>query len=62
MRAEDGGRRDVVDEVVRRVLDHRDLLENDLPLGVDVHEGGPEDHVRHDVESPLESVVREARA
>ena len=54
-------RSDVVDEVVWRVLDHRDLLEHDLPLGVDVREGRPEDHVRHHVERALEPDVRDAR-
>ena len=57
MRAEDGLRGDVVDEVVRRVLDHRDLLEHDLALGVDVRERRPEHHVRHHVERALEPVV-----
>ena len=52
---------DVVDEVVGRVLNHRDLLEHDFALGVDVHEGRPEDHVRHYVERALESHVRDAR-
>ena len=61
MRPEDRLRRDVVDEVVRRVLDHRDLLEHDLALGVDVDERRPEDHVGHDVERPLEPVVGNPR-
>ena len=61
MRAEDRLGRDVVDEVVRRVLDHRDLLEDDLPLGVDVRERRPEDHVRHHVERALEPVVGDPR-
>ena len=52
---------EVVDEVVRRVLDHRDLLEDDLALGVDVHERGLEDHVGHHVERLLEPVVGDAR-
>ena len=47
-------------EVVRRVLDHRDLLEDDLSFGVDVRERRPEDHVRHDVERALEPVVRDS--
>ena len=61
MRAEHRLGRDVVDEVVRRVLDHRDLLEDDLALGVDVDERRPEDHVGHDVERALEPVVGDAR-
>src|SRR5262249_27236091 len=40
MPAEDRLGGEVVDEVVRRVLDHRDLLEHDLALGVDVLESG----------------------
>ena len=47
-------------EVVRRVLDHRDLLEDDLSFGVDIRERRPEDHVRHDVERALEPVVRDS--
>ena len=61
MRAEDGLGRDVVHEVVRRVLDHGDLLEHDLALGVDVGERRPEDHVGHDVERALEPVVGDPR-
>ena len=61
MRAEHGLRRDVVDEVVRRVLDHRDLLEDDLALGVDVDESGSVDHVRHHVERSLEANVGDPR-
>ena len=52
---------DVVDEVVRRVLDHRDLLEHDLALGVDVDERRTEDHVRHDVDCALEAIVGDPR-
>ena len=61
VRAEDRLGRDVVDEVVRRVLHHRDLLEHDLALRVDVDERRPEDHVRHHVERALEPIVRDAR-
>ena len=60
VRAEDRFGGDVVDEVVRRVLDHRDLLEDDLALRVDVRERRPEDHVRHHVERALEPVVGDA--
>ena len=59
--AEDGLGRDVVDEVVRRVLDHRDLLEHDLALRVDVVEGRAVEHVGHDVERGLQALVRHAR-
>ena len=55
--AEDRLGRDVVDEVVRRVLDHGDLLEDDLTLGVDVVERRTEDHVCHHVERRLEPFV-----
>ena len=48
-------------EVVRRVLDHRDLLEHDLALGVDVVERRPVDHVGHHVERGLEPLVGHAR-
>ena len=51
----------VVDEVLRRVLDHRDLLEHDLALGVEVGERRREDHVRHHVERVLEVPVGHAR-
>ena len=61
VRAEDRPRREVMDEVVRRVLDHRDLLEDDLPLGVHVLERRPVEHVRHDVERGLQAHVRDAR-
>ena len=61
MRAEHGLRRDVVDEVVRGVLDHRDLLEHDLTLRVDVDERRPEDHVGHHVERALEPLVGDSR-
>ncbi len=61
MRAEDRLGGDVVHEVVRRVLDHRDLLEDDLAFGVDVRERRAEDHVRHHVERTLEPVVGDPR-
>ena len=61
MVAEDRFREDVVDELGRRVLDHRDLLEDDLALGVDVRERGREDHVGHDVERRLDVLVEHAR-
>ena len=60
MCAEDRLRREVVDEVVRRVLDHRDLLEHDLALRVDVDERRPEDHVGHHVERTFEAIVGDA--
>ena len=60
MAAEDRLRDDVVDEVLRVVVDHRDLLEHDLALGVDVGEGGVVDHPDDHVERRLEPVVRHA--
>ena len=61
MTAENGLGRDVVDEIVRRVLDHRDLLEHDLPLRVELVERRPVHHVRHDVDRSLEPFVGDAR-
>ena len=61
MPREDRVREQVVDEILRRVLDHRDLLEHDLALGVEVGERRREDHVRHHVERVLEMAVRDAR-
>ena len=60
MAAEDGFGQEVVDEVLRRVLHHRDLLEHDFPLGVDIGERRGEDHVGHDVEGALEMTIRDA--
>ena len=61
MAAEDGLGEEVVDEILRRVLHHRDLLEHDLALGVDIGERRREDHVRHHVEGTLEMAVGDAR-
>ena len=52
--------REVVDEVLRVVVDHRDLLEHDLPLGVDVVERRREDHVGHRVERVVQVAVGHA--
>ena len=60
MAAEDRLRDDVVHEVLRVVVDHRDLLEHDLALGVDVGEGRVVDHPDDHVERRLEPVVRHA--
>ena len=51
----------VVDELLRRVLVHRDLLEHDLALGVELVEERREDHVAHHVERRLEVDVGHAR-
>ena len=61
MAAEDRLRDDVVHEVLRVVVDHRDLLEHDLALGVDVGEGRVVDHPDDHVQRRLEPVVRDAR-
>ena len=49
-----------MDEVGRRVLDHRDLLEHDLALGVELGEPRLEDHLGHHVERGLQPVVGDA--
>ena len=51
----------VVHELLRRVLVHRDLLEHDLALGVELRERRREHHVAHHVERRLEVVVGDAR-
>ena len=61
MGAEDGLGDQVVDELLRRVLVHRDLLEHDLALGVELVEERREDHLAHHVERRLEVVVGHAR-
>ncbi len=60
MAAEDRLGDDVVDEILRIVVDHRDLLEHDLALGVDVGEGRVVDHPDDHVERLLEPVVGHA--
>ena len=57
---EDGLREEVVHELLRGVLVHRDLLEHHLPLLVDLRERGCEDHVGHHLERRLEVVVGDA--
>jgi hypothetical protein len=59
--AEDGLGREVVDQVARVVLHHRDLLQHHLPLGVDVEEARPEHHVGHHVDGDLQVVVGNPR-
>ena len=61
MVAVDGLGEEVVDAVRRLVLVHRDLLEHDLALGVDVREGRAEHHLGHQVERVLGVLVEEAR-
>ena len=48
-------------ELLRRVLVHRDLLEHDLALGLELLEERREDHVAHHVERRLEVDVGHAR-
>ena len=59
--AEDRGAEHVEDGVLRVVLVHRDLLEHDLALGVDVVERRPPDHVGHHVERARHVLVEHAR-
>jgi hypothetical protein len=60
MAPEDRLRDDVEDELLGRVVDHGDLLEHDLPLGVQVVEAGDEHHVGHDVQRRLDVLVEDA--
>ena len=59
--AEDRAGEHVVDLVRGLVLVHRDLLDHDLALGVDVRIGRPQHHVLEHVERALEVLVEEAR-
>jgi len=61
MRAEGRLLDQVVHELLRLVLVHRDFFEHDLALGVELREGRCEDHLSHHVERRLELVVRYAR-
>ena len=61
MVAEDRLGDQVVDQLLRRVLVHRDLLEHDLALGVELVEERREDHLAHHVQRGLELVVGDAR-
>ncbi len=58
--AEHGLGEEVVHELLRRVLVHRDLLEHDLALGIEIGEGRGEDHVGHDVQSRPDVIVGDA--
>ena len=59
--AEDRRAEHVEDRVLRVVLVHRDLLEHDLALGVDVVERRPPDHVGHHVERARQVLVEHPR-
>ena len=56
--AENGIGDNVVDEVLRVVVDHRDLLEHDLALRVNIRKDGVVDHPDDHVERRLQPVVR----
>ena len=49
----------VVHRLLRRILVHRNLLEDDLALRVEVDERRREHHVRHDVERRLDVLVHD---
>jgi len=51
----------IVDELLRLVLVHSDLLEHNLALGIELGESRREDHLPHHVERRLQLVVRDAR-
>ena len=59
--AEDGLAEHVEDRVLRIVLVHRDLLEHDLALGVDVAERRSPHHVGHHVERRRQVLVEHPR-
>jgi hypothetical protein len=61
MVAEDCVSEEIVDELLRRVLDHGDLFEDDLALGVELDESRREDHVRHHVERLFHVLVEDPR-
>ena len=50
----------VVNEILRRVLVHRDLLEDDLALRIEIGERGREHHVPHHFHRRLEVMIRDA--
>ena len=61
MGAEDRFGGEIVDEILRIVVHHRDLLEHDLALRVDVDQCRREHHVRHHVEGDVDVVVGHPR-
>ena len=61
VRAEDRLGEQVVHELLRRVLVHRDLLEHDLALLVELGERRREDHVGHHLERCVDVPVGDAR-
>ena len=61
MVAEHRFRDQVVHQLLRRVVVHRDLLEHHLALGVELRERRSEHHVAHHVDRRFEVVVGDAR-
>ena len=61
MRAEDRLAEHVEDAVLGIVFVHRDLLQHDLALGLELAEARAPDHVAHHVERALEVPVEHAR-
>ena len=61
VRAEDRLAEHVEDAVLGVVFVHRDLLEHDLALGLELAEARAPDHVAHHVEGALEVAVEHAR-
>jgi len=58
---EHGGCGEIVDEILWHVVDHRDLLEHDLALAVDVGKRRRYHHVAHRIERAAHVGVRHAR-
>ena len=61
MPSEDGLREEIVNELLRSVFVHRDLLEHHLALGVKIRERRREDHVGDHAQRLLHMVVGDAR-
>ena len=57
MVGEDGIRDQVVHELLRRVVVHRDLLQHDLALRIELRERRREHHVAHHIHRRLEMVI-----
>jgi len=61
VRAENGVGEEIVHELLRRVVVHRDLLEHDITLLVDLGERRREHHVGHHLERRVDVPIRNAR-
>ena len=59
MLTEDRASGEIVDEILRHVVDHRDLLEHHLTLAVDIRKRGSEHHVGHRIQRLLGVGVRD---